>query len=219
MGSTALAISGDKIPAHINLQSTRGNENVGNNVEIPRIKLLQKMNKEVDEHSAEYVEGAKAGLFMNSVTGEMSKKLYCLSVTVKSEWAVWLDRNAGKGNRLLGKFDSAIAAREAINNDANPLDWVTTEQDVHLLLIKDEKTGAIAPATMEFANTKLRVSRSWNSQIGMKGGDRFSALWEVSPRSVENAKGSYLNLDITCMGWAQTEDYEVAEKLYSQYSA
>ena len=40
MGSTALAISGDKIPAHINLQSTRGNENVGTNVEIPRIKLL-----------------------------------------------------------------------------------------------------------------------------------------------------------------------------------
>jgi hypothetical protein len=87
------------------------------------------------------------------------------------------------------------------------------------LLIKDEKTGAITPATMEFANTKLRVSRSWNSQIGMKGGDRFSALWEVSPRSVENAKGSYLNLDITCMGWAQTEDYDVAEKLYSQYAA
>ena len=51
MGSTALAISGDKIPAHINLQSTRGNENVGTNVEIPRIKLLQKMNKEVDEMS------------------------------------------------------------------------------------------------------------------------------------------------------------------------
>ena len=218
MGSTALAISGDKIPAHIKLESTRGNENVGNNLEIPRIKLLQKMNKEVDEMSSDYVEGAKPGLFMNSVTGDFYKKLYCLSVTVKTEWAVWLDRNAGKGNRLLGKFDSAVAAKTAISNDPNPQDWVTTEQDVHLLLIKDEKTGAVTPATMEFANTKLRVSRSWNSQIGMKGGDRFSALWEIAPRAVENAKGSYLNLDITCMGWAQQEDHAVAEDLYSTYA-
>ena len=41
MSSNAVAISGNKIPAHITLTSSRGNENVAQNQEIPRIKLLQ----------------------------------------------------------------------------------------------------------------------------------------------------------------------------------
>ena len=32
---------------------------------------------------------------------------------------------------------------------------------------------------MDFASSKLRVSREWNTQIGQLGGDRFSALWKL----------------------------------------
>ena len=43
----------------------------------------------------------------------------------------------------------------------------------------DPSTGELGiPFIMDFASSKLRVSRSWNSQIQTKGGDRFASLWK-----------------------------------------
>ena len=62
VASSNLVASTDKLPAHlVGIDGGRGNENVGNNVQIPRVKLLQKMSNEVDKHHAAYVEGCEPG--------------------------------------------------------------------------------------------------------------------------------------------------------------
>ena len=71
---------------------------------------------------------------------------------------------------------------------------------------------------MDFSNTKLRVSKTWNSQIGMKGGDRFSGLWMMKSVTVERNGNTWLNLDVSFVGWAQDEDYAKAEAVYDQYA-
>jgi hypothetical protein len=53
----------------------------------------------------------------------------------------------------------------------------------------------------------------------MKGGDRFAGLWKIKSVAVENRMGNaFMNLDVEFVGWAQEEDYKVAEKLYEQHS-
>ena len=68
---------------------------------------------------------------------------------------------------------------------------------------------------MDFASSKLRVSRSWNSQIQTKGGDRFASLWKMRSVQTANKAGQkFMNLAVDFEGWATEEDYIEAKKLY-----
>lgn len=220
MSSTALAIPEDKVPAYIKAANGRGNENVGQQVTIPRVKLLQKMSDEVDKHHANYVKGAEVGHFLNTLTGEnYGEEMYALSITFKTEHVVWRNREAGGG--LLGAYSSHIEAQEAINAQEKPADYTITETHTHLLLLKNPETGKLeeTPIVMDFASSKLRISRNWNSQIALKGGDRFAGLWKIKSVAVENRMGNaFMNLDVDFEGWAQEEDYKKAEALYEQHS-
>lgn len=219
---TSLVASTDTLPAHLQAVegSGRGNENVGQNVQIPRIKLLQKMSNEVDKHHAAYVEGCEPGQLLNTLTNHnYGNDLYCISLTFKLEYVVWRDIEAGGGYG--GAFNTQAEAQKYIDEQDKPAEWDINETHAHVLLIKDPETGELerSPAIMDFASSKLRVSKSWNSQIGMKGGDRFAGLWKVSGVPTENKMGkAFMNCEVSFVGWAQEEDYKVAEALYEQYS-
>lgn len=218
---TNLAIKlDDKVPAHINIEGVgRGNENVGQNITIPRIKLLQKMSNEVDKHHKEYIKGAEVGDFINSLTKAVTTEIYCLSLTFNVQWAVWRSHDAGGG--FGGSFDTEQEAKECLASQENPAEWEIKENHAHLLLVKNPETGELdsTPAIFDFTGSKLATSRSWNSKIAMQGGDRFASLWKISSKAVESKNGfSYMNIDLDLVGWAQKEDYGVAEFLYEQYN-
>jgi len=226
MSNTALATKGDEIPAHI-LKSEaytsgvgRGNEEVGQNLTIPRVKQLQKMSNEVDKHHNDYVEGAEPGDFFNSLTGEnYGSELYVISLKFKTEHVVWRDRTVGGGYG--GAFKSAEAANKFIAEQEKSEEWACEETHSHVLLIKDPETGDLTrtPVIMDFSRSKLRVSKAWNSQIGMKGGDRFAGLWKLYPVSTANRAGEqFLNLGIDFHGWCMKEDYEAAEALFKGFN-
>jgi len=88
----------------------------------------------------------------------------------------------------------------------------------HMLVEKNPKTGELGmPFIMDFSSSKLRVSRSWNSQIQTKGGDRFSVLWKLeSVKKANRAGQQFYNLDVVEVGWSQEGDYNVAKELYDK---
>ena len=216
MSNSALAIAEDKVPAHISKGSGRGNEEVTpNQLTIPRVKLLQKMSDEVDKHHPNYIEGAEDGNFLNSLTREIyGDEIYVLNVKFKDEYVVWRNREAGGG--LLGNFSSEKDAAEAIKEQDKPQDYEIRQTHSHMMMVKNPETGDLSnPVLMDFAASKLRVSRNWNSQISIKGGDRFAGLWKLKAVSVTNSGGkSWMNLEADFVGWAQKDDYEAAEAVF-----
>lgn len=218
---TNLAIKlDDSVPAHINLEGIgRGNENVGSNVIVPRIKLLQKMSNEVDKHHKEYIKGAEVGDFINTLTKQTMSEIYCISLTFKVQWTVWRNMEAGGGYG--GSFDNEQEAEAKKAEQEVPEEWDVKENHAHLLLIKNPETGELDanPTIFDFTGSKLATSRAWNSKIAMQGGDRFASLWKISSKSVESKSGfSYMNIDLDVVGWAQKEDYDIAEGHYGQYT-
>ena len=217
----AIALVANEVPAHvINAGVGRGNEDVGNALAIPRIKLLQKMSPEVDKYSPKHVEGAEPGAFINSITGEVyGDELYALNLKFKVEYVVW--RNLDIGGGLLGNFTSQAEAEAAVAAQEKPSDYEIKDTHTHVLLLKNPTTGEVStPVLMDFTVSKLRTSRAWNTQIATKGGDRFASLWKLKSVPVESRTGQqFMNLDVECLGWTTEEDYKVAEELYEQFSA
>jgi len=219
----SLVASTNELPAHLKAVegAGRGNEHVGANVQIPRVKLLQKMSNEVDKHHGNYVEGCEPGHMVNTLTNHnYGNDLYCMSLQFKTEFVVWRHLEAGGGYG--GAFVSHADAQAYVDTQDKPTEYDINETHAHVLLIKNPETGELerSPAIMDFASSKLRVSKAWNSQIGMKGGDRFAALWKVSGVPTENKMGkAFMNCEVSFVGWAQEADYKVAEGLYEQYAA
>lgn len=220
--ATNLVASTDTLPAHLKAVEGvgRGNENVGQNIQIPRIKLLQKMSNEVDKHHANYVEGCEPGHFFNTLTNQnYGNDIYVISLTFKTEYVVWRQLEAGGGYG--GAFASQAEAQAYVDQQDKPGDYDINETHAHVILLKNPETGELdsTPCIMDFASSKLRSSKNWNTQIGMKGGDRFAGLWKVSCISTENKMGkAFMNAEVSFVGWAQEEDYKTAESLYEKYS-
>lgn len=219
--TTALVAKGNKVPAHLSGGGTRGNEEVSaDHLTIPRVKLLQKMSDEVDKHHDNYVEGAEVGDFMNTLDGTLFKgEMLVINLKFKDEHVVWRQRDAGGG--LLGSFGSVTLAEAAISEQEKPDEYDISQTHTHMLLVLDEKTGEVAsnPVLMDFASSKLRVSKNWNSQILDKGNyDRFAGVWKLKSKQVANRAGAtYMNLEASFHGWASEDIYKVAEEAFERF--
>ena len=216
-----LVASTDQLPSHLKAVEGvgRGNEDVGMNVQIPRISLLQTMSPEVDKNHVSFIEGAEPGLLLNKLSGELSKEIYVLSLQFKVEFVAWKKREAGGGFK--GNFPTREAAEASLQEQKEKLEqYDITENHAHLLIVKNPTTGDLdhAPCIMDFASSKIRVSKSWNSQIALKGGDRFAGLWKIAGMPTQNKQGqTFHNLDVSFVGWAQEEDYKAAEEMFEAY--
>mgnify|MGYP003123016548 FL=1 len=217
--SSDISIVTSKMPAHIQEGSAMGNENVtSEHISVPRVKLLQKMNHEVDPNHSEYVEGAKEGDFINTVTGEnYGSSLVVVNTHFKEEYVIWRKRTEGGG--LVGNFTARAEAEKYLEDnglDADKHD--ITQTHIHTLLRMDEKTQEISdiPFLFDCASSKLKVSRDWNVQLLKLGGNvnRFSYMWRMSSVPQSNAKGSWVNIDIEPVGWLKAEAYGQVEAFY-----
>lgn len=219
MNDLALAISGAELPAHLNLDSSRGNESVGSQLTIPRIKLIQKMSNEVDKNHADFVKGAEVGMFVNTLTKQTYEEMYVISLNFKVQYAVW--RDIQKGGGFGGTFDNEADALESVKNQDNPAEWDVVENHSHLIAVVDEETGELGqtPVIFDFTKSKLATSRSWNSKLSLQSGDRFASLWKITSKSTQSRTGQqYENLDVDLVGWATEDNYKAAEKMYETHS-
>ena len=220
--STSISLVSKNVPAHVKEASGLGNENVsGEHLQTPRVKLLQRMNSEVDENNDAYIPGAKPGDLLNTVTNEnYGGSMYVINVHFTEDFVVWRKREKGGG--LVASFSTRAEAEDATNNQDNSADdYEIIQTQSHLLMRKDEETGDLnsTPFLMDFASSKLRVSREWNTQIAQLGGDRFSSLWKVASVTTENRAGQkFQNLSVSKEGWTTEDDYILAKEVYQQVS-
>ena len=215
--STTIDLVSKDVPAHVLKGTGLGNEEVGkDHLQTPRVKLIQTMSNEVDKNHSEFIEKLAPGDFLNSVTKEnYGTEMYVLNVKFTEDFVVWKKREIGGG--LVGNFKSLAEATDYLNAqdlDVDQHDVIQTQS--HLLIEKNAESGNLGiPFIMDFASSKLRVSRSWNSQIQTKGGDRFASLWKMKSVQTANKVGQkFMNLTVDFEGWATEDDYLEAKQLY-----
>ena len=172
------------LPAKIDFISDAGAglENIDkDDLALPFLKLLQSGSDETKKKHANYVEGAEAGMFYNTVT----KRLYdgekgiqiipCFYKLTYPEWAPFERKegrpvNPDRGAEVLAKTKKDSSGKDVLDNGNQIIKTAN-----HFVIINGEKPEK---ALMAMKSTQLKVSRGWNSLMQ----DQF----EMDPKTNKN---------------------------------
>lgn len=223
MDTTALILQGDKHDLSHIKQEQRGNENVGvEDLAIPRLEVVQGLSEALKVGQPGYIEGAKQGDLINSVTNQnYGREVFVVPVHFSKQWLVWKSYDQGGG--FFGAFNSAMEAEarleEAVKEGNNRDHLEVIDTPVHLCLLVDRENGTVSEVIISLPKTKAKVSRAWNTMIRMTGQDRFARVYRLTTAMEKNKKNQeYWNFVVAQAGAPAKPLYGMAERLFQQLS-
>lgn len=204
------------VPSYIKQGQNRGNENVSNeDLQLPRIDVLQALSPQINKKKDEYIDGAEVGMLFNTLTGELYPEGVSITpISFVKRHLVWVDRKKDSEGGLRGIFDSADEAEAFVQSqeDEDKLEVVPTAE--HLVLLDDG-----SEVILSMAKSKMKVSRKFNSLVRLNGGDRFSRRYKITTVDDKSAQGEFQNIAISNDGYPTEEVYFKAEALYEAISS
>lgn len=164
---------------------------------IPFLKILQVGNPECLEGDPSYVPGAKAGLFMNTLTRRLyGAEIDLIPLKYESVWLAWAPNRGGlKGRYAPGSIEVTGSQFDGMK-DADGNDVV--ENMIFYCLVAGHLEDG--PVVFPLSSTGLKHGKNWNSQImltRLDSGKRapfFSSVWHLSLSLNKNDAGSWYQI-------------------------
>lgn len=228
---SANSMFSDKLPTHINQESSRGQENVTmDDMTIPRLDILQDLSPQVKKRDPSYIDGAEPGMLYNTVSQKLyGNRVAFIPVYFKVEWLIWKQQNAGGGfcgafnseSDALDEFEKQGYGNETYKTSSGSVEpayeIVDTAQHYGMVVNED---GSIEQIVCSMSKSKMRISRQLNSLVKMAGGDRFSRAYEISSFPDQNSQNQeFWNIRVKALGYVPEKLYKEAEKMYDMIAA
>lgn len=133
---------------------------------IPRLKILQPLNPEVQEGENQYIQGAKPGMFYNTASGKLTSGAQGLIMVVighQRQVIEWVPREQGGGLvKIWGADEGWKALCDKSQRDAfNPVTkegHTIDKQRSFLIFDVNPETGEVDPSFFNFRSTANRVA-------------------------------------------------------------
>jgi hypothetical protein len=183
------------------LDSLEGFEQINQRtMAIPFVRILQKLNPQIDEHRDEFIEGAEEGMWYNTVTKRLhGAKIEVICGKFEQIYIEWRPNRGG----FVGYHDPENARRLA--TESKTVDdfgkWKTPEGNLlqenyvyYCIEAGREKEGIFI---ISLASSMIGVARVWNRLLTshvMSNGEiaaPYYLVWELSTTYRENAKGGW----------------------------
>lgn len=209
-----VAVVDEHLPVYMKeVDDQAGNENVGmEDMQLPRLTILQKISDQCDPNHDAYVEGAEPGLIYNTLTGDMYDEiLFCPAHFIR-KWLVWKSSRGG----LVAICDSAQDAEESRQSEDDEIYYTPT----HVVLVVNDD-GTFDDVTIPMAISKNKVSKAFNSRVKLNRVARFKRQYILSTVHEKNKRGeSYFNFRIeNAEGDDKYPSEEVFTAAFSMYEA
>lgn len=139
---------------------------------IPFIRILQKLSPQCEPSDGKYIEGAKDGMLLNTVTEEVmdgDAGITFVPVLFNRRIIEWEGTESGSGlvgihNLAEGLALMKDAKRDDKNNDVLPNGHCLVDAREHYgLVIKED--GTSYPALISMTKSQLKISKRWVSRI------------------------------------------------------
>lgn len=154
--------------------AAEGFDNTGrDDFAIPFINLLQKGSPQTEEDDAAYIEGAKPGMLINSVTGDLysaDKGLVFQPCYTQHCYVEWVPRNDGGGFVAIHQIDSPEVQKAKDESSEYGKYKIGANDLVETFYIYgdvlDEETlEVVSQAMMTFTSTKIKVYKAIMTKI------------------------------------------------------
>lgn len=199
---------------------------------IPFIAILQGLSPQL-----ETIEGAKPGLFINTVTNELQKEVTFVPVAFQRRFNRWVPRDAGggfKGALSVAEVEQMRADGETEEHEKLGLVHADSGDQLkdtrnHFVLVVDEEQGSWTPAVISLASTQIKNSKKLMSLLrnrmidGPKGKinpPAFSGVYKATSANEENAKGAWKGFAFAFVEPVKNAAlYAAAKQFHSEVSA
>lgn len=216
----------------------------GDSFAIPFVQILQKMSPIVDEDNAAHVEGAKAGMLYNTVTGKLyngKEGLLVVPCAYKRSFIQWGSREGGtggfKGEYTPEQFAAMrtdeskvviIDGRPFAPNDEGKVDVKKSDYFAdtrsHFVLLIDPETGSYETAIISLASSQIKASKKLMTSLqqkkvqtpkGLQSPPTFANIVKLTTVGLSNEKGSWSGAQFELQGLVTDKDmYAAAKEFY-----
>lgn len=184
--------------AEIEADSGHGVSNLGaDDVAVPYLYVLQTNSPQVNEDHDAHIEGAKAGMFYNNVSGEVfdgrEVGLTIIPCAYERKFVEWVDRDAGGGFIAEHDADSGILSECKPDEKGRPRlgnGHMIVETAYHYVYMKNPNTGVWEEIIIPMKSTFLKKSRRWNKALMstlIPGSGKTAPRW-LYPYQIKTAK-------------------------------
>jgi len=188
-------------------------------INIPYLKILQKLSPQCNEDDKGYVKGAKQGMFMDSITNKVyGKEVNIIPVYFKRKFIEWKPNRAG----FVTVHDTEPAG---VNKDVYAK-WVLpngnelSEIIEYYVYVADDMDSGIKILSLKSAS--IKYAKSWNTLIActrLDNGNKapfFATVWKLG--SVLNNKDGNMWHNIGSSSAANVERVRlITEDEYVKY--
>lgn len=210
---------------------------------LPFIAVLQKMSPMVDEDDPKYVQGAKAGMLLNTVTQALydgKVGLQIIPAAFKRSFIKWGARDSAepgfKGEFTPEEFKQLVADGKAIEvegkyyepdengkvNEKTANYFADTRS--HFVIAIDPESGEYGQALLSLSSTMIKASRALMTALSQKKVETprgkltpptFMNIARLTTASASNASGSWSTVQFKLEGLVTDPDlYAAAKELY-----
>lgn len=209
---------------------------------IPFLSVLQKGSPQVDEASGQALEGAKAGMFFENVTGRLyngKEGVIVVPCSYRREFLRWGARDNGGGFKgsyspedvaelrnkgQIVEFEGRLYAPEADGSvNPNKSDRFNDTRN-HYVLIVDMATGAWTEALLSLTSTQIKKSKMLMSALAsvkLKNAANqlytpptFANMVRVTSVGESNDKGTWFGVKFELAGQVERAEIYAAAKAF-----
>lgn len=216
---------------------------------IPFLKLLQKMSPEVDEDSPSYIQGAKSGMLLNTVTNKLfdgKEGFQIVPCAYRRSFVRWGGREGAdsgfKGEMTVEEFVAikddpkqvvSLDGKHYVPDAEGKVDVKKSDryEDTrsHYIIVLDPKTGEYGGAILALASTQIKPSKMLMTALNQKRvkvGEKmiqpptFANIVKVTTIGKQNDKGSWSSLVFELDGMVTDKDlYATSREFYKGFTS
>jgi hypothetical protein len=197
-------------------------------VAIPFIRILAQLSPEVNKRDGKYINGAEAGMLLNTVQNRAydgEKGILVIPCYYAPRYIEWKPRNSGGG--FVASYTPEEAARfKTTRNDRNEDilpngNLLVNTAQFFVLFLHDE---GVQRALISMSSTQLKKGRKWNAQMGALTGKgkngtftlpMFSSVYRLKTVAEANDKGDWFGWEISrerALDPANPEDADLVQQ-------
>ncbi len=172
---------------------------------IPYINILQPGSPQINKTKAEFIQGAVAGQFYNTVTQELSDSIMVIPSHYHLKYVEWVPREKGGGLVQAHSAESGILGKtmKEGNKDILPNgNYIATTAYHYVIALT---SSGPQNAVISMTATQLKKSRRWNSLMlsrkvqgakGMFTPPSYAYVYKLTTVGENNDQGSWFGYNI-----------------------